>query len=309
MAGKGGVGKTTVAASMATAASHAGLSVLLVEVAGKSATAPLFGVQPQGYDEVTVLHEADRHRRINLRSLTPDHALREWLDTHGFGRFVNRLNSVGILDVIATATPGIKDLLVLGRIKALEHERAADLIVVDAPSAGQAIEFLRSPAGVRDAARTGVLNRQANEILELISDPQRCQVVLTTLAEETPVNETIETSFAIEDELGVRLGPVVVNGVLPDLAGLDDALHSPDPGLALTDQDWGALTQAGRFRQERTALQAEQIARLSHHLPLDQLRLPMLFTPSLGPQQREHLAIHLTQQLELLPSATEQERA
>lgn len=301
VAGKGGVGKTVAAATIATAASRAGLSVLLVEVSGRSAAAPMFGTESQGYEEAVVVHEAEvdgvRHGAISLKSVTPDQALVEWLATHGFNRLVSRMASSGLLEVVATATPGIKDLLVLGRIKALEDEGKYDLIVVDAPAAGHAIGFLRSPQGVRDAARTGVLHRQAVEVLELIGDPDRCMVTLVTIPEETPVNELIETSFAIEDELGVRLSPVIVNGVLPDVGELDTDLDALD----LDDDERAALRTAAEFRAGRNALQAEQLERLGATLPLEQIRLPQLFGTSIGPDEIGLLATVLTEAIEALP--------
>ena len=304
VAGKGGVGKTVSAATIASAASRTGRSVLLVEVAGRSASAPIFGVEPQGYEQVTAVHEAAEGEpargRIALRSITPDRALVEWLATHGFKGLVTRMASSGVLEVVATATPGIKDLLVLGRIKALEHEGEFDLIVVDAPAAGHALGFLRSPAGVRDAARTGTIHRQAVEVLELISDPERCQVVLVTIPEETPVNELIETSFAVEDEVGVRLGPVVVNSVLPALAGLGVTPEELD-ALELTAAERAALETAADFRAGRAALQAEQLARLGAELPLDQVRLPQLFGTSIGPDELEKLTDALLAEIEQLP--------
>jgi len=301
VAGKGGVGKTVTAATIASAASRSGRSVLLVEVAGRSASAPIFGVEPQGYEQVTAVDEAEHgdppSGQIMLRSITPDQALVEWLTTHGFKGIVTRMASSGILEVVATATPGIKDLLVLGRIKALESEGAFDLIVVDAPAAGHALGFLRSPAGVRDAARTGTIHRQAVEVLELISDPARCQVVLVTIPEETPVNELIETSFAIEDEMGVRLGPVVVNSVLPTVDGLDVDLASLD----VSDTERNALQMAVTFRVGRAALQDEQLTRLGSELPLDQLRLPQLFSTTVGPNELAVLTDALLAEIEALP--------
>lgn len=301
VAGKGGVGKTVSAATIATAASRAGRSVLLVEIAGRSATAPMFGVEPQGYEEVVAIHEADGDDgpigRVGLRSITPDGALVEWLSTHGFNRIVNRFAASGLLEVVATATPGIKDLLVLGRIKALEQEGVADLIVVDAPAAGHAVGFLRSPVGVRDAARSGTLHRQAVEVLELIGDPERCRVMLVTIPEETPVNEVVETSFAIEDEAGVQLGPVIVNGVLPTLTGLDADLTP----LGRTDAEQAALATAATFRRRRTALQDAQFARLDDRLPLEQLRLPQLFGTVMGPSEIDQLATRLLAEIRDLP--------
>ncbi|MEM9521350.1 MAG: ArsA-related P-loop ATPase [Actinomycetota bacterium] len=304
VAGKGGVGKTVAAATIATAAAQADLNVLLVEVGGRSASAPMFGAEPQGYEEATVVHEAGPNGSgsITLRSITPDEALVEWLATHGFNRLVGRLASSGILEIVATATPGIKDLLILGRIKALVDEARFDLIVVDAPAAGHAIGFLRSPRGVRDVARTGVLHRQAVEVLDLIGDPERCQVMLVTIPEETPINELIETSFAVEDELDVRLGPVVVNQVLPTITGLDQSLPALElsaPELSADDRD--ALQTAAMFRSGRTNLQTEQLERLGELLPLPQIRLPQLFGTEIGPDEIDELAARLAQQIDALP--------
>ena len=150
---------------------------------------------------------------------------------------------------------------------------------------------------MRDAARTGTIHRQAVEVLELISDPERCQVVLVTIPEETPVNELIETSFAVEEEVGVRLGPVVVNSVLPALAGLDADLGTLD----ITADQRAALEAAAAFRSARTALQDEQLARLTADLPLDQLRLPQLFGTGIGPDELATLTDVLLAEIEKLP--------
>ena len=302
VAGKGGVGKTVAAATIATSAARSGLSVLLVEVSGRSSSAPMFGAESQGYEEVTAVHEAgpDGSGSVTLKSITPDQALVEWLANHGFNRLIGRLASSGILEIVATATPGIKDLLILGRIKAFADEGAYDLIVVDAPAAGHAIGFLRSPRGVRDVARTGVLHRQSVEVLDLIGDPDRCQVMLVTIPEETPVNELIETSFAVEDELGVRLGPVIINAVLPTIDDLDAAsLDAVDPELSADER--AALSTAAAFRAGRAALQAEQIERLGTSLPLPQIRLPQLFGTSIGPDEIGVLADELTAAITQLP--------
>src|SRR5919204_515482 len=104
----------------------------------------------------------------------------------------------GALEVVATAVPGMKDILVLGKVKSLEESRAADLLIVDAPAAGHAITFLLSARGLLDAVQVGPVRKQAQDVLDLISDPSRCEVVLVTIPEETPVNELIDTAFAIE---------------------------------------------------------------------------------------------------------------
>ena len=123
--------------------------------------------------------------------------------------------SSGALDVVATAAPGIKDILLLGKVKQLEREGVADLIVLDAPAAGHAITFLQSARSLLDTVSVGPINAQARDVLELLEDHRRCQVVLVTIPEETPVNEAVETAFSLEDRVGIGLGPIVVNGVYP----------------------------------------------------------------------------------------------
>src|SRR6478752_5034974 len=182
VAGKGGVGKTTVTAALATAATRTGMNVLIVEVEGKSGLAACFGEAPLTYEE------AELRTRVRARTLTPDDALLEYLDGHGMRRISKRLTRSGALDVVATAVPGMRDILVLGKVKQLEQARAADLIVLDAPAAGRAVSFLLSARGLLDAVKVGPIQKQAAEVVELLSDPSRCQVLLVTLPEETPVN-------------------------------------------------------------------------------------------------------------------------
>ncbi len=294
MAGKGGVGKTTVSAALARAAARAGLSALIVEVEGKSGLASLFGQPPFDYSEVVLSPGGGRDGAadVSARTLTPDDALIEYLHDHGMSRISRRLASTGAVDMVATAAPGIKDILILGKVKQLEQRRRADLIVLDAPAAGHAISFLRSARGLLDAVKVGPINTQARDVLDLLTDPARCQVMLVTLPEETPVNELIETAYSLEDEVGVSLGPVVVNGRYPDLAGLD---RSPEEaaaqaGVTLKAGEAEALAGAAGFRRHRMDLQASQVARLAEVLPLPQLSLPYLFEADLGPSQVELLA-------------------
>ncbi len=294
VAGKGGVGKTAASATLALAAARTGLTVLVVEVAGRLDSAPMFGVDPQGYDEQTVYH-ASSTGPIRCRSITPDAALVDWLSNHGFTRIVRRMSRSGLLEIVATATPGIKELLVLGQIKHLEQSRVADLIIVDAPAAGHALNFLRAPVAVRNTARTGVLRRQATEALEMLKDSERCRALLVTIAEETPIKELVETAFAVEDEVGLALGPVVVNSVLGAIDTLDesldrDRLDVAGSGDGLTSDQLDDLVTAASFRRDRMALQVDQLDSLAQQLPLAQIRLPHLFTTSIGLAELKRLA-------------------
>ena len=272
VAGKGGVGKTTVTAALARAAARQGRRALIVEVEGKSGLASMYGAEDLGYDEVT-LAEADDppgSGDVRARTLTPDEAMLEYLESHGLSRVAKRLVSSGAIDTLATAAPGIKDILVLGKVKQLERETDVDLIVLDAPAAGHAITFLRAARGLLDAVRVGPIHNQAAEVMEMLTDAERCQVVLVTLPEETPVNELIETAYNLEDQVGVALGPVVVNGLYPDRPGLaiDPVTAAAEAGVGLRAGEAEALTAAADFRRHRVQLQTEQVARLADQLPL-----------------------------------------
>lgn len=295
VAGKGGVGKTAVAAALCRAAASTGLDTLLVEVAGASASRWAFDASgPLGYEEQVLLAPSGSSPgRVRARSITPDEALVDYLEGQGMRRIARRLAASGALEVVATATPGIKDLLVLGKIKQLANEPAADVIVVDAPAAGHAISFLRAPSALLDTARVGAIAQQAADVLALVQDGAKCQVVLVTLPEETPVNELVETAYALEDEIGLRLGPVVVNGVYPRLAGLDEAAATAARGARrrYRPEALAALDAAASLRLERQRLQAAEIDRLAAALPLERIELPFCFTPALRVAESERLAL------------------
>jgi anion-transporting ArsA/GET3 family ATPase len=299
VAGKGGVGKTTVTAAVARAAALSGLSALIVEVEGKSGLATLFGREPLTYDEIELT------RGIHGRTLTPDDALLEYLRDHGMARISKRLSNSGALDVVATAAPGIKDILLLGKVKQLERAQAADLIVLDAPAAGHAITFLLSARALLDAVRVGPIYTQAREVLDMLTDEQRCQVMLVTLPEETPVNELVDTAYHLEDRVGVKLGPVVVNGLYSAVGGIDvDPVVAADAaGTSLRDGEANTLRDAASFRRHRMDLQREQVNRLATQLPLPQLQLPYLFNADLGPAELEQLAQELLHGIAMLKVA------
>ncbi|MFN8049923.1 MAG: ArsA-related P-loop ATPase [Acidimicrobiales bacterium] len=302
VAGKGGVGKTTVTATIALAAARLGLRALIVEVEGKSGLPALFGQRHLDYDEVVLYSSPDSDGEVRARTLTPDESLVEYLGDHGLKRISKRLAESGALDMVATATPGIKDVLILGKVKQLERGGTADLVIVDAPAAGHAITFLSSAEGLLDAVTVGPIQSQAQEVRALLTDAARCQVVLVTLPEETPVNELVETAYSLEDRVGVKLGPVVVNGIYPDLPGLDTsaATAAKRAGVKLPAAEIAALDAAAEFRTDRRELQEEQLERLAKELPLEQVRLPFLFQSDLDLGALTTLADALTSQLERL---------
>jgi anion-transporting ArsA/GET3 family ATPase len=223
---------------------------------------------------------------------------------HGLGRFAGRLVRTGALDVVATAIPGIREILILGRIRQLEESGAADLIVLDAPATGHALSFLSSSGGLADAVRGGPLRAQADQVVAMLADPDRCEVLLVTIPEETPVNEAVETAYRLEDEIGVALGPVVVNCCYPvldhleaDPAAAARAAGCPVPSPAAA----GAVSRAAAFRRGRQNLQRAQLARLADRLPLPRIELPYLFTADVGPAELGVIVAALRAGIEGLP--------
>ena len=303
IAGKGGVGKTTMSAAVARMAADVGKSVLIVELEGKSGITAAFGRPGDlGYEEEELWSGADGGAggpggpggSVRARRLTPDDALVEYLEDHGLKRVSKRLARSGVLDVVATAIPGIRDVLVLGKVKQLERAEVADLIVVDAPATGHAVTFLTSASGMVDAARGGPLRTQAQDVVELLSDPARCRVLLVALPEELPVSETIETAYTLEDKAGVQLGPVIVNACDPVPVGLDrpaaEVATAAGVTAAVSAEHLAALESAREFRLARHAVSAEQIDRLLRELPLPHLLVPALDAPSIGPVETAVLA-------------------
>ena len=211
-------------------------------------------------------------------SLTAPDALAEYLETHGLRRIARRLASSGVIDVVATAAPGIDDIVVLGKLKQLERSTDHDLILVDGPAAGHAITFLMSARSLLDTVHSGPVHTQAVDVLELLGDSARCQVVLVTLPETTPVNELVDTAYALEERVGVHLGPVVVNGV--DLGEVLAVQPSTDRGLAA----------AADFRNGRRAMHRRELARLSDALAIEQIHLPLVPTAALDAGDIHHLA-------------------
>ncbi|HEY5664459.1 MAG TPA: ArsA family ATPase [Ilumatobacter sp.] len=271
VAGKGGVGKTTVTAVLARAAADRGRRVLVIELDGKPALADLV---PD----------------LDVRAVSAPDSLEEYLHDHGFRRIAKRLAATGVIDVVATAAPGIDDLVVLGKIKQLEQSGGWDLIVVDGPAAGHAITFLTAASGLLDAVRGGPVRDQADEVLELLRDPARCRVVLVTLPEATPVNEAIETAFALGERVGVHLGPLVVNQV-------DTTAALPEPGAIAFGSARAQVDDAiaaAAFRRTRHRLQAAEITRLAAALPLPQVHLPIRPVAGLSPADISALAAGLT---------------
>jgi anion-transporting ArsA/GET3 family ATPase len=293
--GKGGVGKTTVAATFAQLACRQGLDVGLVFLEDSDGPAKLFGFEGSlSYDDAVLAGDGSLREsgRVRGRLITSDAALLDYLSSHGLKQLTARLRSSGALEVVATAVPGLPTVLVLGKIRQLEQAGEYDLIVVDAPATGHALSFLSSAGGLADAARSGPLHAQAAWVAEMLTDPKRAEVIVVTIPEELPVNEAIETAFALEDRLGVALGPVVVNSCWPVLEHLEEDPRGAAASAGVNDvapQLAERLSDAARFRLTRQRAQRAEIARLAGRLPLDRLELPYLFGGVHGPNELDRL--------------------
>lgn len=314
VAGKGGVGKTTIAGVLAATAAAAGLAVLVIELEGKHGLGSIFGrTGPVGYRAVALRGAGPDDPgalgkpsagAVWARRLTPDDALLEYLADHGLQRVSKRLVSSGVLDVVATAIPGIRDVLVLGKVKQLERAAVADMVILDAPATGHAMTFLTSASGLLDAARGGPVRQQASDVVELLRDPARCRVLPVTLPEEMPVSETVESVRLLRERVGVHLGPVVVNCYEegPPELEVPAAVAAREAGVTLEDPAAAALEAARSYRLRRLRLVDEQVERLAAELPLPQLRVPLLPAPAIGPVELDRLSHAMAGAIEELPA-------
>src|SRR3954449_11322819 len=225
--GKGGVGKTTVAASLAQVAARRGKRVIVCEVAAEET----------GHDEVEVAPG------IHSIAVDPEQAMREYLSDQVGGALSKVMTSSRVFTYLAAAAPGLRELLMIGKVwdlAQLDQRRTGDtpydLVILDAPATGHALGMLRTPRTFRDVARVGPISRQAGRIDAFLSDSDLTGIVAVAAPEEMPVNETIDFIAALDEEMSLRPDAVVVNGVYPevfrdtDMAGID-ALGSDGPQL------------------------------------------------------------------------------
>jgi anion-transporting ArsA/GET3 family ATPase len=302
VAGKGGVGKSTVTAALAVAAARQGLRVLAVELEGRSELPRALGLSGAVDWEECLAFEDPSSGSVVVRRLRPDEALVEWLGARGLGPVVRRLRRSGALEVVSFAIPGIREVLVLGKLKSIERDGSYDLIVVDAPATGHALTLLTSPAGLAAAARSGPVRRVAEEVVELLRDPRRCRVLLVTLPRELAVDETIEAAYEVEERAGVALAEVLVNQYRPPSPLLDRPL-GPDESQVLGNELAGPVEAARAFASAREHTAAAEVERLAAALPLPVLSLRALDAARIGPDELDVLAAELVEGISHLVDA------
>ncbi len=307
VSGKGGVGKTTIAASLALVAARQGRKVCVAEVDGRGALPKLFGRGPVGYQPAQV------SPGVFAMNVVPEEALAEYLRVqYGMRRISRVFTSTQFIDYVTTAAPGLKDILVLGKIWYLEQGRAAgegipgfDTIIVDAPAAGHMLSFLAAPAGLADAVRVGPIKRQSEWLVAMLRDPKRTRVHLVTLAEEMPVAETLETSVALRERLGIEQGPIFANAVydpvftkrervmLDELGEGDFRVLEKEAkaaGIELDAEDFDALVAYARFLLSRRGIQENHLRKLRRSADQPVVELPFSFSAGLALPDLEKLA-------------------
>src|SRR3954452_22382710 len=212
--GKGGVGKSTVAAALGLTAARRGKRTIIAEVARRDDVSRVLGG--------TGVHEDELAPRLHHISIDPEEAMEEYL--------VDQLPSRALADVLlssrgfsyfAAATPGLRELLTVGKVWELAQDdrrtpgaQPYDLVVLDAPATGHGVAVLAAPRTFAETARVGRIARQGRTIDAMVSDPQRTGVVAVARPEEMPVNETLALQDALRDDVGLEVDLIVCNGML-----------------------------------------------------------------------------------------------
>ena len=268
--GKGGVGKTTVATALALAASNRGKRVLLALINCKERVSGLLHTDPIGSDIVTL------GKNFDAVNIVPSAALEE------YGRMIIKVPAIynavfrnKLVRAFFKGTPGLEAWSMLG--KAFFHasppngEPDYDLVIVDAPATGHALDMLRVPVVIEQVAPPGLLKREAKRALQLLQDPEQAGAVLVTLAEDMPVNETIELATALQYELQMPVQHLIFNRVLPNLFNEQEheMLKALLPKELNQDKEISSLLLAGQRRTFREILQSKAIQRLRTHIGVE----------------------------------------
>lgn len=291
--GKGGVGKTTVSTALALHAAQTGKRVLLAQCNAKDRVGAMLEVPPLNTAIVPIRPNFDA---VNMQ---PAAALEEYgmmvLKVRALYKliFENRLVSAFL-----RAAPGLDAWAMLGKAQHHAFEKAQDgsdrydLVIVDAPATGHGLGLLRVPRVIVDVAPPGPLRKEAERAWELFQDPARSGVLLVTLPEDMPTNETLELAAAVSGELALPIAGLVINGVLPTLfkPGHRPVLETLCEDLSANTPE-GKVARAGRARANLEAIQRSCIERLQSDLAVPTWTLPRLPAEALHETELEQLRL------------------
>jgi anion-transporting ArsA/GET3 family ATPase len=289
--GKGGTGKTTVAAALAIALSEGGRRTLLIEVEGRQALAQLFDVPALSYQERRLTTVAGGGQVLGL-AIDPEEALLDYLATfYNLKRSGRALKRIGAVDFATTLAPGVRDVLLTGKVKEAAVRKGAagrpafDAVVLDAPPTGRIRQFLDATKEVANLTKFGPINRQSVGVIELLHSP-RTAVHIVTVLEEMPVQETIDAATDLR-EAGYQLGAIVVNRVRPAL--VTDGQLGPD-GEVDVDALARSLDAVGvdkaladPLARQMTEYAVRQATQAANDARLDTVGLPRIELPELTP--------------------------
>jgi anion-transporting ArsA/GET3 family ATPase len=300
--GKGGVGKTTVASALALFASQRGKKVLICEVDARGDVAGFYEAPPTGFNQKEILPG------LFAMTMDTEASLREYLKLQLRIPVVGRIGPLAkAFDFVATAAPGVREILTVGKPVYEVREHNYDLVVVDAPSSGHIIGLLAAPQAINNLVKVGLIRSQTDWLLEILSDPQVTGLVAVCTPEEMPVNETVELAARVREETTVQLSAVVVNRVLPELFGRQeeqvfDALAVPPLSEQLDELvggDAGPLLEAARLAVTMRRTRSTHLDRLRRSIDesVPMLFLPYLFTRSHGLRTTRQVAASLGEEL------------
>jgi anion-transporting ArsA/GET3 family ATPase len=300
--GKGGVGKTSVASALGHLAASRGKRTLVCEVDSKGDLAEFFGVGPLRFEPTEV--------RAGLFAMAMDteESLKEYLRLQ---LKVPMLAKVGPLartfDFIASAAPGVKEILTVGKLTWEVREQNYDLVVVDASATGHVVGQLASPVAINELVKVGLVRHQTEWMIDILTDPDQTAVVVVTAPEEMPVSETLELVTRLGEETDIEVASVVVNRVLPELfarndESIFDRVREPDAMAALAARVGEGITPVMEGAELAVSLRRSRVrhlARLREGLPagVPVLNLPYLFTRSHGVRATAKIAESLGEEL------------
>jgi anion-transporting ArsA/GET3 family ATPase len=293
--GKGGTGKSTVAASLALALAAGGRNVLLVEVEGRQGIAQLFDVPPLPYEEVKIA-TADGGGTVNALAMDIEAAFLEYLEMfYNLGLAGRAMRRIGAVEFATTIAPGLRDVLLTGKIKEIvvrndkpDKKRSAyDAVVVDSPPTGRIARFLDVTKAVSDLAKGGPVHSQAEGVVKLLHSDLTA-IHLVTLLEALPMQETLEAIDELQ-ELGLRIGSVIINRNIPTYLEPDALTKAAEGdvdadtvrndlakvGIALSDSDFAGLLTETIQHATRISARAESAEQL------DEINVPRLQLPAL----------------------------